>query len=540
MPNAPNQPRTSYDEVPYPSHPLPQTHPNHLAALAKLLDLDPPEPVECRILELGCASGGNLIPMALTMPTCQFVGVDMSKEQIGQGQKTVDELGLSNIQLKQLGILDINESFGQFDYIICHGVYSWVPPEVQEKILEVCKLHLGNNGIGYVSFNTNPGWHMRGVIRKMMKFHVGRYPNDLPETQIQRARQLLEFLAKLPANQSNSYNALLQEQLQALSQHSDSYLFHEHLEEHNEPVWFFEFCERLAAHSLRYLADAEFDLMVAETSFSPEVQDELDHWAPQLLEKEQYMDFVRNRSFRQALVCHESQRPDYNIRANRIVGLSVASPLRPKNAHGENLESETSQGEFIGPDGLALSTNKPLVQAAFKILASLWPNAIAFDELVLKSRAQLTEEMGETISSESSVTEHDSQTLGSALLTSFATAGGMVSLTVATATITTTVSKFPVASQLVRIQVRDSGLVTNLRHEVVPLPPFDRHLLPLMDGTRDREALLSGLVGLFETGELKITQEDDTKVDADAAKKILEEVLDRQLPILAKSALLTS
>ena len=148
--------------------------------------------------------------------------------------------------------------------------------------------------------------------------------------------------------------------------------------------------------------------------------------------------------------------------------------------------------------------------------------------------------MGETISSESSVTEHDSQTLGSALLTSFATAGGMVSLTVATATITTTVSKFPVASQLVRIQVRDSGLVTNLRHEVVPLPPFDRHLLPLMDGTRDREALLSGLVGLFETGELKITQEDDTKVDADAAKKILEEVLDRQLPILAKSALLTS
>ena len=130
--------RTAYDEVPYPSHPYPNSHPDHLATVATLLGLNPPASNRCRVLELGCASGGNLIPMALTSPDSRFVGVDLSREQIAEGQKTVEALGLTNIELRHLSILDLDDSFGSFDYIVCHGVYSWVPDNVQDRILAIC------------------------------------------------------------------------------------------------------------------------------------------------------------------------------------------------------------------------------------------------------------------------------------------------------------------------------------------------------------------------------------------------------------------
>jgi len=153
--------RTAYDECPYPSYPLPQAHPHHLATMAALLGLESAIGVDCRVLELGCANGGNLIPLALTSPISRFVGIDLSVEQIGDGQRTIDALSPTNTELRCLSILDVGEEFGEFDYIICHGVYSWVSREVQDKIMEICARHLAPNGIGYISFNTLPGWHMR-------------------------------------------------------------------------------------------------------------------------------------------------------------------------------------------------------------------------------------------------------------------------------------------------------------------------------------------------------------------------------------------
>ena len=111
----------SYDEVPYPSFPYSQSHPDHLATIATLFRLDPPvRPY--RVLELGCAAGGNLIPMAIEKPDCEFVGVDYSTRQIDGGLSVVEELQIENLRLKAASILEIDESYGMFDYILCHGV----------------------------------------------------------------------------------------------------------------------------------------------------------------------------------------------------------------------------------------------------------------------------------------------------------------------------------------------------------------------------------------------------------------------------------
>ena len=142
---------TSYDELSYPGQAVAQTHPDRLAVMAKLFGMAPAPLSGCRVLELGCASGANLIPMAEQMPDASFVGLDLSSRQIADGQAVIAALGLQNIELKQLDISDANDSLGKFDYIIAHAVYSWVPPEVQDKVLAICNANLAPSGVAYVS-----------------------------------------------------------------------------------------------------------------------------------------------------------------------------------------------------------------------------------------------------------------------------------------------------------------------------------------------------------------------------------------------------
>ena len=180
---------STYDDVPYESNPFPQTHPDRLATIASFFGVTPPPVANARVLELGCAAGGNIIPIAVVHPESKVTGIDLSARQIDDGRAVVDALELKNIDLQQKSISDIDPSFGEFDFIICHGVYSWVPDEVQTDILRISKENLAENGIAYVSYNTYPGWHMRGMIRDMMKFHVGQFTDS--GMQIKQARALV-------------------------------------------------------------------------------------------------------------------------------------------------------------------------------------------------------------------------------------------------------------------------------------------------------------------------------------------------------------
>src|SRR5262249_54910244 len=126
---------SSYEEVPYQGFALFLTSPDHLAALARLFEQSPPEVETCRVMELGCARGDNLIPMAFSLPRAWFCGVDLSPSQIAVGKTAIVELGLKNIELHARGIQDLGPDLGQFDFILAHGVYSWVADSVREALL---------------------------------------------------------------------------------------------------------------------------------------------------------------------------------------------------------------------------------------------------------------------------------------------------------------------------------------------------------------------------------------------------------------------
>jgi methyltransferase-like protein/SAM-dependent methyltransferase len=520
-------PANSYDEVPYDSKPFLQTHPDRLATLATLFGLAPPNPARCRVLELGCASCGNLIPMAVTMPESTFVGIDLSSRQIGDGEATIRALELKNITLRQCSILDVGPEMGQFDYVICHGVFSWVPREVQEKILEIASRRLSENGVAYISYNTFPGWHMHGMIRDILYYHSSHFPD--PRTRIAQARTLLDFLARNTPQEQNPYGMLLKQVVEDLRSRGDSYLFHEHLEEVNDPIYFHQFMERAAKQGLQYLSEADL-LAMLPIRLPEEATELLRTLAGDTIHFQQYLDFLKNTRFRQSLLCHEGLRVDRGRYPERVFNLLVATPARPVSTLPD-LRKNVSE-VFEMPGG-SLTTSAPLVKAAMTHLAERWPRAVSFEELLKTAQAQVRRAGAANVSDENA----DRLSLASSLLNGYVSTT-LIRLHAWQPEFVTKPSERPLASPYSRLQAATNANVTTLTHAIVGLHKLHQHLLRYLDGTRDRSALVDALLAEAGDGRLRIQREDRVLYETEEQRAAIQETLEDGLGQLARNALL--
>lgn len=528
--------QNGYDEVPYPSLSYVQSHPDRLATLATLLGLEPAPVGRCRVLELRCASGGNLIPMAYGLPGSEFVGIDLSPRQVADGQATVATLGLSNVTLRSVDILDITPDFGQFDYVIAHGVYSWVPPVVQDKLLQVCKQNLAPNGIAYVSYNTYPGWHMMGIIREAMLYHTRKITD--PQSRARQARAMLDFLATSAENTSygsflKAYASFLQGELKGVSSRGDAFLLHDELEEVNDPVYFHQFAERAARHGLQYVVEAELSSVLPDR-FAPEVRETLQEMAQDLIEMEQFMDFLRNRMFRQTLLCHDDVAVERTLRPERVTAFHIASRARPVAADPDI--QAVSVEQFRSPDGATLSTDHPVSKAAMLYLGEIWSRAVSFEDLLSVARSQIGEN-GRSETDAASLSR-DASALATNVLRAYGYSTQLMELHTHAPPLAREVSELPKASPVARAQARDSAIVTNLWHERVHLDPFQRNLLLRLDGTRDRNALLKDLTGLVADDVLTVEYAGDPIEDDEMVRDVLVQDLEAHLGWLARAALL--
>lgn len=511
----------SYDQVPYHSGPFRQTHPCHLAVLPVLFGLKPPPVRTARVLELGCASGGNLIPMAQDLPDGEFLGVDLSARQIAEGCGIVAELQLDNIQLRHASILDVDESFGRFDYVICHGVYSWVPRPVQDKILQIGAANLRPGGLCYVSYNTYPGWHLRGVVRDMMRYHVAQF--DDPQTRIDQARCLLEFLAESQTPRSAAYRQLLADEAHILGRHSDSYLFHEHLEEVNEPLYFHEFAERAAKAGLAYLGDTDFSTMLAD-NFDAETAAILRD-AP-FLRQEQYMDFLRSRMFRGSVLYHAGTAFDRNVPSTRLTccHLALASRLPIDGASPADELKVT-----LGHD--TITASQGITKAALAVLNQAWPESLHFEQLYEQARSR---RLGASPPGGDGNAALEREILATDLMTLFSR--GLLLALIDPPSLTTRPGPQPQTTPLARLQARRGSVVTNRRHQSLQVSDLSRALLRRLDGTQDRPALADWLRGAIARGEFHVHRDEQplSEIDDDTLQTILEAALNS----LAESALL--
>lgn len=251
----------AYDLVPYHSNAFAQSQPEQLAAIAKMFGLVPKLPSAARVLELGCSAGGNIIPLAARYPGAHFVGVDYSKVEADQAEKTINALGLKNIEVRCASIADLEKAVAPFDYIICHGVYSWVTGEIQDAILRICQENLAEDGIAYISYNTYPGWKMREVVRDAMLFHTKNLTD--PKQKLEQARAIVKFTEEITDDRT-AFGKMLKEEASIIGNAQDFYLYHDHLEANNHPCYFREFIERAHTHQLGYLGEANLGDMVPQ------------------------------------------------------------------------------------------------------------------------------------------------------------------------------------------------------------------------------------------------------------------------------------
>jgi methyltransferase-like protein len=519
----------SYDRVPYPSLSYVQSHPDRLATWATLLGQTPRPIDRCRVLELGCAGGGNLIPMAYGLPESEFLGLDVSPRQIADAREVATEIGLSNVAFECMDILDVSPDLGTFDYVIAHGVYSWVPPEIQDKVLQICKQNLAADGVAYISYNTYPGWHMMNIIRDAMLYHT-RDVID-PQTRAVKSRSLLDFLVDSVSpdnlafgNFLQAYANFLRGEIEGMEERGNACLLHDELEATNIPVYFHQFMARAAAQGLQYLIEAD-PASVFPGKLAPQVRQTLQEMAQDVVDMEQYIDFVCNRMFRQTLLCHDSVSVERNLSPERLRGLYVASRAWPAS---DNLDVDADGVEqFKSPNGTALSTDHPVSKAAMVYLGQVWPLAVAFDDLLSAARARATRKDDE-----------DATVLAVNLLRAFGCSTQLVELHTCVPPLAKDAGERPLASRVAVSQARNGPDVTNLWHERVPLNPFTRHLVRRLDGTRDREALLDELQDMVIAGRLAVKQDDRPVKDAGVIRDILAGDLEQHLYWLARAALL--
>lgn len=375
----------AYDNQPYLSLPFPQCAPERIAAIAHLFGLSTPDPATARVLELGCAAGGNLIPYAARNRGAKALGVDLSGRQVADGQRMIQALGLDNIQLRQGDIAKLAESPGTFDYVICHGVYSWVPAHVRDAIMRICERQLGPNGVAYISYNTYPGWKAKEVMRDAMLFRSVGQPD--PRLRLQAGRSMVDFLGRSVVPDS-VIARIIGQYAPAVRDGRDDYVAHEFLEPNNLPCYFHDFLAHAADHGLAYLAEAEVSTMFA-TNLPPDVAEPLlKEFGGDQRQLEQCMDFIRNREFRQTLLFREGLKRSagYRLDEQRLRGLHYTADL-PCLDGAARYDAHPQRFGSTSAHVATLAT--PVFKAAAVALTEAWPGTLSVDAMLAGIRDRI-------------------------------------------------------------------------------------------------------------------------------------------------------
>ena len=516
---------SSYDEFLYPSYAFASTVPEKTSAIGLMFGLKPGQIESAKVLEIGCASGSNLIPFAERFPGATCLGVDMSQKQISVAEEIRDELKLENLTFRAVSILDIDFEDEKFDYIIVHGVYSWVSDIVQNRILEICGQNLAKNGIAYISYNTLPGWNGVKTVRDMMLYHSKNFSD--PIEKVLEARRMLAFAHENIVDDTGPYKLALDQEIKVLSKVDDAYLFHDHLEDVNEPCYFYEFMDLADKHGLGYLGDTSVPSMYIGNQ-KKEATEKLSE-ITEIVRQEQYSDFLTNRRFRMTLLVHKEAELNRKLGPSALDDLSFVPSFTLAESIDQIQKVEKLDLKNIANDSVtATITGKYLCGIYLQMLLALPRYSTKSD--VLKSVIEMY----------SDASSDDLEKVWNENILNFVVKG-FVEVVNSPLQPKKNIGDKPCVCPSARLQALSSGRLTNLKHQTVNLNEGQRMLVPLLDGSRTRAEIIKEFDGLIEKSGADLNN-DGNKIARGSSgyQELLEKHVDAELVILANNSLLIS
>ena len=517
----------SMDLTPREPRPLQMTQPDVLAVTAALAGLSPAPVTKCRVLELGCGVGGNLLPMAQGLPESTFFGIDPSASAIARAEKTAAGAGLKNIRFEARDLLGSPAEENSFDYIIAHGVYHPLNPTDREELLVMIARLLSPDGVAYVSYNIYPGWSGREMFRDMITRHVQGETDS--KSIAAKAREFIGFLDRHAQTSSESvYASQIRRESSFLNTVPDDYLIHEYLESSPAAVYFEQFAGDLTRNGLAYVGE------VRPNPSRRKLADDLRREQPGLTENwvtlEQSLDYVQGGFARRSLLCHAEKPVSRVPHTGVIERLHARCRILPAVKQANIRSNEPMPFQF--PDGVVVNINDVFVKTILVALARAWPQTMSFDEMVRVIRVDL--QYGENFAATGS---DERVTLMNA--TDACYAATLIDLHEHPAVYVQTASEKPQASALARFQARESKTVTNVHHILIlNLSKVDRLVLAHLNGARDRNALIAVLKAAIAKGILPDSAKDQQAAYEAGLNGSLEKVIEQSLSKLAADGFL--
>lgn len=434
-----------YEAVAYPGFPFAQTHPDRLFTVAVLHGVDAAPPAECRLLELGCGDGVNVVAMAAGLPGMRALGIDRAASPLERGRALAAAAGAGNVELRALDLLAARaEDLGEFDYVVAHGVLSWVPEPVRAALLALTAGVLAPSGVAFVSYNALPGGYVRRAARDLLRLHAGDEAD--PERRVARAQEAIALAQGFGAR-TDPYGIAFGHEIERLSRLAANSLLHDDLSDVWEPMALRHVAARAAEHGLAYLGDADLSELRLDR-FPPGVDDALHRIAgDDVVLREQYGDLLAGRPFRQSL----------------FVRADAAPSPQPVAAGVERLRLRVE----VAPDPLPGGGHASPLDAALDRIAARFPATVAAADVPDVSSADL--------------------------LAAFRL--GRLELHARAPEWAVTLPERPAATPLARAMAATGTHVVTLDHGAyLADDPIARRLLTLMDGSRSPAQLVDGLV----------------------------------------------
>ena len=474
-----------FEKRTFPNH---RSHPVFLSTIGALLGLDIKPINICKVLELNCGDGGNIIPFSLYYPQMEYVGVDTDEAAVLKAKKLVKDLKLTNIKILKKELDELKNLEGQFDFIILNRCYSWINPDLRRIIWGFCQSHLSKNGIIFLNFNSLPGWAELLSLRRLIQFRI-KGIDDL-ETAKSEIQKFLPAFSKMvtPPENIGKFSEFFKDEvnhiLSLIDSDREQIFFEDFFKDENHPVYFSQLIQEAADFDFKFLSNC--DLSNADRSDLPaNVLQLLQNKSKDLPEFEQYIDFFVNQTFREILLCRNSLEINRTPDQHRLEKFFV----KAKFEIDQDFENQESNNELLllSESGMSVKVSGSLLG---EVAAFLLENAASYIRI-----DQLFSEIGELAGNDGEKAAKRAE-LAMFLLSLYLNTDLLDMRVWEISEMDKEAETFSI-SPLIQIQAENEALVTIPEHYSVSLTTFERRLVQELPLQFTEKEFLTKVFDLF-------------------------------------------